>query len=149
MSDMKALSALQKKFGDKLVEEVVKNDRRVYVTVDKADIPAICRYMFEKLGGRLAITTGHDSRSGFEILYHFMFPADHQLITVRTLVSKPSPEIESIGVFLHAAEWIEREIHDFFGVTFTGHPDPKRILMAEDWPEEVYPYRRDFKEPEL
>ena len=148
MSDMKVLTAIRKKFGGVIVDEFVKNDRRVYIMVHKDDVPQVCRYCFEELGGRLAIATGHDTRSGVEVLYHFMFPGDHQLITVRTILAKPSPEVESIATFLHAAEWIEREIHDFFGVRFTGHPDPRRILMADDWPADVYPYRRDFKEPE-
>ncbi|MFC1650433.1 NADH-quinone oxidoreductase subunit C, partial [Candidatus Latescibacterota bacterium] len=117
-------------------------------TVDKSDIPGICRYMYEELGGRLAIASGIDSRSGIEILYHFMFPKDHQMISVKTKIDKPSPEIESIGAFYPAANWIEREIYDILGVVFTNHPDPRRILMADDWPEGDYPLRRDFKEHE-
>ena len=148
MSEMKALTAIREKFGGAIIDEFVKNDRRVYVLVHKEDIPAVCRCMYEELGGRLAIATGADTRSGIDILYHFMFPGDHQLITVKTTVKKPSPEIESITAFLPAANWIEREIYDFLGVKFTGHPDPRRILMADDWPQEVYPYRRGFKESE-
>lgn len=148
MSDMKALTAIREKFGGAIIDEFVKNDRRVYVMVHKEDVPAVCRCMYEELGGRLAIATGADTRSGIDILYHFMFPGDHQLITVKTTVKKPSPEIESIAAFLPAANWIEREIYDLLGVKFTGHPDPRRILMADDWPQEVYPLRRGFKEPE-
>ena len=128
-----------------IADDFEKNDRRSYITVSGKDVPAVCRYLFEQLGARLAIATGADTRSGIEILYHFMVPRDHRMITVRTLVKKTSLEIESIAVFLPAAEWIEREIYDLFGVTFTGHPDPRRILMADDWPEGVFPLRRDFR----
>jgi len=100
--------------------------------------------LHEELGGRLCIATGTDTRSGVEILYHFMFPAEHQLLTLKTQLAKPNPEIESVGVFYPAVEWIERELYDILGVTITNHPDPRRILMSDDWPEDVYPLRRDF-----
>lgn len=149
MSEEKALSAIQEKFSGALIDVNEWNERRVYITVDKNDIPEICRFMYENLGGRLIIISGIDTRSGFEILYHFMFPKEHQVITVKTKVKKTSPEIESIANFMTAANWIEREIFDILGVVFKNHPDPRRILMADDWPEEVYPLRRDFKEPKL
>lgn len=146
MSEEKALTALKEKFSGSFLDIFKKNDRRVYITVDKKDVPAICRYMYEDLGGRLAIATALDSRSGIEILYHFMYPQDHQMITVKAKVKKPSLEIESIATFFASANWIEREMHDILGLNFTNHPDPRRILMADDWPEGDYPLRRDFKE---
>ena len=149
MSDGKALSNIKEKFGKVLTDVYEHNDRRVYITVDKKDVPAVCRFIYEDQGGRLVIASGIDTRSGIEILYHFMLTKEYQLITVKTTVKKPSPEIESIGVFLPAANWIEREMYDILGVTFKNHPDPRRILMADDWPEGVYPLRRDFKMPDL
>ncbi len=148
MNDINAFSAIKQKYGSVLLDIFEKNDRRVYITVDKKDIPMVCRYMYEDLGGRLCTTSGVDTRSGIELLYHFMYPQDHQLITVRTKVGKPSPEIESIGTFMPAAVWIERELFDLLGVVFKNHPDSRRLIMADDWPEGVYPLRRDFKEPE-
>jgi len=149
MSEGKSLSAIKKKFDSILIDVFEKNDRRVYITVNKQEIPEICRFMYEDLGGRFVIASGIDTRSGIEILYHFMFSEEHRIISVRTKVKKPSPEIESIATFLPAANWIEREIFDILGVVFTNHPDPRRILMADNWPECVYPYRREFKEPKL
>jgi len=146
MSEKTTLPAIKEKFGDALIDIFEKNERRAYITVDKKDVPAICRYMYEQKGGRLCTASGIDTRSGIEILYHFMFPPDTQVITVKTKVKKPSPEIESIGTFLPAAVWIEREINDILGVTFLNHPDPRRLIMADEWPDGVYPFRRDFKE---
>lgn len=148
MSTEQALPSIREKFGKSIIDVFEANERRVYITVDKEIIPDLCGYMYRDLGGRLVTASGVDTRSGIEMLYHFMFPAEYLMITIRTKIKKPSPQIESIATFLPAAEWIEREVYDILGVEFVNHPDPRRILMADDWPEDVYPLRRDFKEPE-
>lgn len=138
------LEQIDQRFGTVIEETYIHNPRRAYITVGKARIPDVCRYLHEELGGRLAIATATDLRSGIEILYHFMFGVEHLMVTVKTFLAKPQPSIESVGAFYKAVEWIEREIYDILGVTFTGHPDPRRILMADDWPADVFPLRRDF-----
>ena len=53
-------------------------------------------------------------------------------------------KIESITDIIPGANWAEREFRDAIGVHPEGHPDPRRLLLADDWPEGVYPLRRDF-----
>jgi NADH:ubiquinone oxidoreductase subunit C len=52
------------------------------------------------------------------------------------------PHIDSVVDLFPTAEFQEREVYDFFGIVFDGHPDPRRILMPEDYVG--YPQRRDF-----
>jgi NADH-quinone oxidoreductase subunit C len=62
---------------------------------------------------------------------------------VRVKVGLPEEDLRApsaVGVF-PAADWQEREVYDFFGVTFDGHPDLRRILMPEEW--EGHPLRKD------
>jgi NADH-quinone oxidoreductase subunit C len=61
---------------------------------------------------------------------------------VKTRVTIEAPEVPSVVDVFPGANFPEREVYDFFGVVFTGHPDMRRILMPEDY--EGHPQRRDF-----
>ena len=60
-------------------------------------------------------------------------------LKVRVPEGTPVPTLSSIWA---SANWAEREAYDLYGLVFEGHPDPRRILMPEDW--EGYPMRKDY-----
>ena len=141
ISAMDVAKKLQSKFGKK-VELAQRSPKRLYALVGKGDLPSVARFLFEELRARFCTASAVDTRGGIEILYHFFFDQISLMVSVRTLLPKPSPQIESIAPFLKGAEWIEREIADLFGVSFAGHPDPRRLILPDDWPEGEYPYLR-------
>jgi Ni,Fe-hydrogenase III component G len=55
------------------------------------------------------------------------------------------PEIESLTCLLSGANWIEREMHELYGIVFLNHPEPEKLISEGNWAEGVYPYRREFK----
>ena len=61
---------------------------------------------------------------------------------------KPDPHAPTSPAASPAADWIEREIRDLLGVSFDGHPDPRRLLKAESMADEL-PLRRDFDTAEF
>jgi NADH-quinone oxidoreductase subunit C len=63
-------------------------------------------------------------------------------LNVKTRVSTDDPNLPSVTDLFPTADFQEREVYDMFGVVFDGHPDPRRILMPEDY--EGFPQRRDF-----
>ena len=101
--------------------------------------------MFREIGCRLSICTGSDTRSGFEILYHFSHDATGVIYSVRTLVPKDDPRIASVTPVMPAANWIEREMKELLGIEFVGHPNPVPLLTSDvDWDPEKHPLRRDY-----
>ncbi len=136
------ITNLRSKFGDR-AEISEHNDRRAYVTVSNEDWIEVLRYMYEVEGGRLTTATGSDRPTGVELLYHFAIDLDRIVVSIRTTLKKPFPKIEALTQHYWAADFIEREIFDFLGVEFEGHPDPRKILSSHDRPADFHPMRRD------
>jgi NADH-quinone oxidoreductase subunit C len=82
----------------------------------------------------------HEPRLG--VIYELLDMSAVDRITVKLRLSSEAPEVESVTPDWPTANHQEREVYDMFGVVFRDHPDPRRILMPEDY--EGYPQRRDF-----
>ena len=143
MKKEKAIEKLKENFADKIINWKDRSAKRIYVDVRPDDIPEMARYLFKNLKARFITASGVDMPKAIEIIYHFSFDEGVLVLSLRTTVAKPEPEIESIAPIIKGAEWIEREIWELLGVNFKNHPNLKRLLMAEDWPEGVYPLRRE------
>ena len=120
-----------------------RNKKRVYVDVPPEHTLQANRYIFETMKGRLATATGRDTPERIEVMYHYCYDALGIVVTVRTWALKPDCELESVATIFPGANFIEREIFDILGVRFLNHPDPRRLILADDWPEGVYPLRSD------
>jgi NADH-quinone oxidoreductase subunit C len=82
----------------------------------------------------------------FDVVYHVLKLALNgaQAARVRVLCGVPAadPVVPSVSDLWPAADWAEREIYDLFGISFSGHPDLRRIQMPADW--EGHPLRKDY-----
>jgi Ni,Fe-hydrogenase III component G len=145
MNKVDPVKALQVRFPKGIGDVEERSVSRVYVGVDAGMIRDIAGFMFNNLGARLIIMTALETRAGMEILYHFSFDQLGKIVSLRVVVPMPEPRIDSITPLIDGAEYIEREIRDLFGVEFTGHPNPTRFLLGDDWPEGVYPYRKEHR----
>lgn len=145
---MSIIEPIKERFKDQ-ANFFEKSKKRIYVTAKtREDGKEIVRYLFKELGARMSIASGVDARAGIEILYHMAMDRHNMIITVKVLVKKPELEMLTFTDFMAGAEWIEREIHDMFGVNFAGHPNLKTLLLPDDWPEGVYPLRKKTFESE-
>ncbi|MDD5166100.1 MAG: NADH-quinone oxidoreductase subunit C [Candidatus Omnitrophica bacterium] len=135
---------LKEKFSSKILNFTEKSKRRIYLAVNPEDVPEVVKFIFRDLGWRFATATGIDTPQGIEILYHFSYDVEGKMISLRTLIKdKNKPEIQSIANIITGAEWIEREMWEMLGINFIGHPNLKRLLLVEEWPEGKHPLRHD------
>jgi len=134
---------IREKFGDNIIDWHEHSKRRIYISVEPQYITEVAGFLFDDLNLRFVTATGVETPQAIEIVYHFSFDKDGTIISIRVLIEdKQNPEIESITSVITCAEWIEREIWEMLGVNFKGHPNLKRLLLAEDWPEGEYPLRQ-------
>jgi len=152
MADRAMIDVLKEKLGSIINDISQPRKRRIYLSVDRENVQEAARVIFYDLGGRLCTASGIDTMPGVEIIYHFFIEhPDYEkiMVNLKTLAPKPDLITRSVGAVFKAAEWIEREIAEMFGVTFEGHPDPRKLLLADDWPEGLYPLRSDYPQKDV
>lgn len=142
------LKEITGKFGKSIKKVFEKSNRRIYIDIDPKSLTDIVKLIFVNMGARFNTASCVDVRDGMEILYHFSFANMSLVISLRAYMDKKNLSIESITPIMKGAEWIEREIHELFGVDFKNHPNLKRLLLPDNWPEGAYPLRRDYKADE-
>ena len=136
-------SAIEQNLAGKFSD--LKTDvRRVFITVQPQDLVEACRMIREKLDiFHISTISARDTTANIEINYHFARPG--VVVTVKTLVDRQSPAVRTITEVYPGATLYEREVHDILGVKVEGHPDPRRLVLPDDWPDGVYPLRKDWQ----
>ncbi|HUR35585.1 MAG TPA: NADH-quinone oxidoreductase subunit C [Vicinamibacterales bacterium] len=78
----------------------------------------------------------------FEVIYILVSFEFRLRARLKVRLPAEDPHLDTATVLWPAANWLEREIWDMFGIAFDGHPDPRRLLMPEDW--DGFPARKDY-----
>ena len=78
----------------------------------------------------------------FSVVYVFINIATGERLVLKTFVNDPQPTLPSAYSLWKSADWLEREVFDMFGITFTGHPDLRRILTPDEFT--AHPLRKDY-----
>jgi NADH-quinone oxidoreductase subunit C len=78
----------------------------------------------------------------YELVYIFVSPSNRLRLRMKVRLNAADPHVATLTGLWPAANWLEREVWDMFGIAFDGHPDPRRLLMPEDW--DGYPLRKDY-----
>lgn len=144
MTDLERLESLKAALGDAILEITNPARRRIFVTVDRANLAAAMTALRDRLGFiYVATISGVDAGEAYEILYHM---ADaHGNVNIRTRVPKADGHVASITPIIPGAIFYERELQDMFGLVVDGLPDPRPLIMPDDWPAGNYPLRKDWK----
>lgn len=139
------IDRIRSSLGERLLNVSRPKENRLYLEIEPTVIPESAKLLFDDLQARFQTASGVDAPREMEILYHWAFDAVQLVVTICTHVDREKPQLPSIALICPAAEWIEREMWELLGISFTGHPDQRHLLLQDDWPDGQYPLRRDFQ----
>ena len=119
----------------------------IYLTIDAPLLKTLAEYIFIQLKGRFVTCAAIDHRKDngkFTVIYIFSLDQDQTFLCIKTDIDPPYDQIDSITPIIPGANWAERELKDMSGISAQGHPDLRRLILTDDWPEGEYPLREDF-----
>ena len=145
MNSSEAVEKIETRFQDNIL---LKNSFRdeLSLTVSKDSLIEIMTFCKKDLGfDYLVDLTAVDNlgiNPRYEVVYELYSYSDSCHLRIKVGVDESEREVSSVVGLWPTANWHEREAFDMIGVTFSGHPDMRRILMWEGYP--YYPLRKDF-----
>ncbi len=147
------LARVREAFPDAAVDADAEA-RDPYVQVVPRAVPEVLKFLRDGADLRydfLMAVTGVDllglaDPPVFRVLYHLYSYTHRHTLVVRADVPRDQPVLPSVASLYPTATWHEREAWDLLGIRFEGHPDPRRILLPEEW--QGHPLRKDWVEGE-
>jgi NADH-quinone oxidoreductase subunit C len=142
MTDLQPLIDM---FG--LTTSEFRDNRRVVVAADK--LVALLETLKNAHGFRMLVDITcvdyleyEGASDRFGVVYCLLNMTTGERLIVRTFINDPTPSLPTVTTLWKGADWMEREVYDMFGITFTGHPDLRRILMPDEFT--AFPLRKDY-----
>ena len=144
------IQSLQKRFPGAVLDTTLFRGETTLI-IKRENIREVCRHIKSDLGFLFLVDITAVDYLGiktprYEVVYHVhRFGSDFdENLRIRFKVEIPEDDatVDSVTPAWSGADWLEREVYDMFGIEFVGHPDPRRILMPEDY--EPFPLRKDF-----
>ncbi len=136
---------LKKDFKSEILDVKETNPRRIIATIKPDSILKIAGFLYKEAGFRFIIASAIHTKRGFEIHYHFSMDQSGLILNLHVILDSKNPQVESLSNMFKATNWIEREMHELFGINFLNHPNQDKLISEGNWAEGVYPYRKDFK----
>jgi Ni,Fe-hydrogenase III large subunit/Ni,Fe-hydrogenase III component G len=136
---------LLKKYLSEPLRGLNPGGTRVY-PVPVGEMAALCRILYFDRKLQLKTITAADERregQGFKVYYVFGVPGENRFLAPY-LSLKGEEAFPSLTREIHEASGYERKIMSFFGLEPRGHPHPRPLLLQENWPEGLFPLRKDF-----
>ena len=142
---------IAEEFGEDAIQEEILFRDQMTVTVPAEIIVPMCRYLKEEpylAFEFLSFVGGVDRYPGdprFEVVYQLYSPRHNHRFRIKALIAEGDAgeaSIDSVTSIWPTADWHERETAEMFGITFKNHPDPRKLLLPDNW--KVHPLRKDF-----
>lgn len=141
------IASLTGKFQDEIYDTDIESGIRIVAKVKPENVVDVCRYLKDELSfGHLCCEFAADypDRNEIEVIY-VIGSYDHPVIlTMKALLPRDNPEVESVVPVYWNANWYERETYDLFGVKYLNHPNLKPFIIPAEMIGE-WPLRKDYK----
>ena len=148
MDSTSILASLQQSVPAAGLEAAASRDLHSTIYVSREEMPDVARVLRDHpdLGfGLLVEVTAVDfwpREPRFEVIYTLVSLEHRARVRLKVRLGGDDAHVGTVSGIWPAANWLEREVWDLFGIRFDGHPDPRRLLMPEDW--EGFPLRKDY-----
>ena len=151
MTPQEISAAVKAKFPEAVVDAKLEGVLDPFLKIAPAAILDVARFLHddaELAFDYLMCLSGMDNGKGnLGVVYHVASMGKKHKIVLKVEVPVATPAVPSVESVWRTADWHEREAFDMVGITFTGHPDHRRILLPDDW--EGHPLRKDYRVPEF
>ena len=149
------VNVLRSQFGAAILDESWQAPDQVTLTVELNYLPEIVETVYYRLGGWLSTVVGSDERplNGHFAIYYVLSVEgseeesgqinDKAYVVIRVLIPPHQPEFPAVSPRVPAAVWYEREVRDMFGLQPVGMQDKRRLVLPDDWPDDLHPLRKD------
>lgn len=123
----------------------IQRARRISAEVEAQNFLAVFEYAVKNMTFCILCTiTGLDEGDRLGFIYHIA-KEDGTILSLKTYAAKANPVIKTMTGYFPAADIYERELADLLGAKVDGLADGKRYPLADDWPKDEYPLRKDWK----
>ncbi|MEF8879185.1 MAG: NADH-quinone oxidoreductase subunit C [Candidatus Thermoplasmatota archaeon] len=158
LSSEEIIDYFKDEFADKIKDSRIKKvaagsqkhvSERIWIKIDKNIFKDFIKHLCDLQFPHLAVVSGNDLGEKLELIYHFTLNSGERMqeivLNVSVELPKSNPEIETICDYIPGALITEREKQEFLGVKIKGIPDERKVFLPDDFPDDVYPWRRDEK----
>lgn len=141
------IQALRQQFPSAVLQEEWQTADQATVTVKLNALPDVVEWLYYRQGGWISVVFANDERpicGRFAVYYVLSMEEGVKCyIVVRAELDAGSEEFPSVSPKIPACIWGEREIRDMYGLKPVGLPDERRLVLPDDWPDDLHPLRKD------
>lgn len=140
------IDRVKSKFPKAVLETIVYRDEVTHV-IEASEIVEVCKFLKSDEELQMVYLSDvcgvdyHPRKPRFQVVYHMLSLKKNLRLRLKVRLAE-GESVDSVTGVWRSANWYERETFDMFGIEFEGHPDLRRIYLAEDW--EGHPLRKDY-----